>query len=167
MTAASRRDRYRAAANRGRIVAQAHGQRETTVTVRVETYSGPVGMAGTTLVSTTDTLLVPSPKVRRAGGVASYFGGGAAAGAGGPLEADEYEIGPITPPFPGGGYSLAQLLPAGGATSRISVILAGEHFGTGERFVPVEEPDPVHAQHNLFRVRRSHQRTSAPRSWVP
>jgi hypothetical protein len=154
MTAATRRARYRKAADRGRRVAAAHGQRETTVTIRVLTYSGTIGLAGVTLTSTADTVLDPSPKVARVGGAASFVGAGFVAASAGHLAADEYEIGPITPPFPGGGYSLAQLFPAGAAHKRVLVVLAGEHFdGAGEYFEPIEDPDSARAQHNTFRVR--------------
>ena len=54
---------FRIIANTVRRIPEALGQRTTNVTLRVRVYSGPVGASGTTLVSTTDTVLDPRPKV--------------------------------------------------------------------------------------------------------
>ena len=48
---------FRLIADTVRRIPEAFGQRTTNVTLRVRVYSGPVGASGTTLVSTTDTVL--------------------------------------------------------------------------------------------------------------
>ena len=64
MSAASLRLAHRAAADAGRRAAAAVGARPTTVSVVVVTYSGPVGVTGSSVVSTSTTVLSPAPRVR-------------------------------------------------------------------------------------------------------
>ena len=70
-------------------------------------YSGPVGQTGVTVSSTTDTVLDPRPRVRSGiRGQRGYFGGGVLSASTGALRIGEYEVGPVTQDFPGGGYAL-------------------------------------------------------------
>lgn len=152
------RQTLRAAANRGRIAAESVGVRSTVVTVRVRVYSGPVGAQGTTLVSTTDTVLTPAPKVRQISeGKSAYFGGGIYTDATGRVLAGEYEIGPITPEFVAGGYSPTELAPAGGVNKRVTLLLAGDEFQTGgEEFeiVKIDATRPLRTMLMVVRVRQ-------------
>jgi hypothetical protein len=131
-------DRFRRAADVGRRAVDSLGMRPTTVTIRVETWSAAYGTAGATLVSASETVLSPSPKVSRAASTPSYFGGGAASNSGASLSAESYVIGPITPAFSAGGYTIAQLAPTQvDTTMRVLVKLAGgnEFDDAGENFV--------------------------------
>ena len=90
---------------------------------------------------------------------ASAFGGGYASTSAGGLVATEYEIGPVTLDYPGGGYTVRELLPLGAANKNVYVILAdGAYEGSGERF----KIDPgslvaTRAYQCTFRVVRSSQ----------
>ena len=135
MTAASLRAAHRAAADAGRRAAAAVGARPTTVSVVVVTYSGPVGVTGSTVVSTSTTVLSPSPRVRSGSAASSYFGGGTAAASAGLLMAGQYLVGPITLDHPGGGYTQAQLCPVAGEDRVVYYLLEGDEFASGgERF---------------------------------
>jgi hypothetical protein len=115
---ATARDAFRALADACRAIPETFGTRSTGVTVRVRTYSGAVGAQGTTLSSTVDAVLSPRPRVRQViEGTPSYFGGGIFTDSTGRVLAGEYEIGPITQEFPGGGYSPADLAPAAACPS--------------------------------------------------
>ena len=135
MSAASLRAAHRAAADAGRRAAERVGARPTTVSVVVVTYSGPVGVTGSAVVSTSTTVLSPSPKVTPNGDTASYFGGGTASASSGVLRANAYRVGPITLDYPGGGYTQAQLCPAAGEDRVVYYLLEGDEFASGgERF---------------------------------
>ncbi len=135
MSAASLRAAHRAAADAGRRAAERVGARPTTVSVVVATYSGPVGVTGSTLASTSTTVLSPSPRVRSGGGAAGYFGGGTAAASAGVLMEGQYVVGPITLDYAGGGYTQAQLCPAAGEDRVVYYLLEGDEFSPGgERF---------------------------------
>lgn len=142
MTAA---DRARAAADRGRRVVDALGLRETTVTVVVEQWSGPVGVAASVLQSAPATTLVPNPRVVVTAWTSSAFGGGAVGGRSAPLVAATVAIGPITPSYPGGGYDADALDPAPSDPSqRVYLVLAGGAFDpAGERFVVTRVDKPT------------------------
>lgn len=152
-------ERFRRAADRGRRVAAALEQRPVAVSVVVRTYSGAVGLATSSLSSTTTTLLDPAPKVVAAGeGASSAFGGDAPAATIARLRAGEYAVGPITKTFAGGGYSAADLAPAGASTKRVTLILAGGGFAAnGEHFEVVEVDDTSHPQSIYLRVARTRQ----------
>ena len=150
-------DRFRRAANRGRIAAYRVAQRPTTVTIRVETYSGSVGANGVTLSSTSDTVLYPNPDVNPVGDLDSWYGGGSGATSGAKLRAPQYSVGPITSLFPGGGYADTTLAPTGGANKRVLVVLAGGDFpdaGESYSIADIEERSP---QSTYLLVERSKQ----------
>ena len=128
-------DGIRRAADAGRKAAEPF-VRPTVVTIVVETWSGPYGATGSTLVSTATTTLSPRPKVMAVGDEgASAFGGGYASSSAGALVATAYDIGPVTLDYPGGGYTVEQLLPLGAANKNVYVVLSdGAYEGTGERF---------------------------------
>ena len=152
------REALRAAANRGRIAAESVGVRPVLVSVRVRVYNGPVGASGTTLVSTTDTALNPRPKVRMVSeGRGGYFGGGLYTDSTGRVLAGEYEVGPITQDFPGGGYTPAELLPTGSVSRRVTLVLAGDGFQSGgEEFeaVKMDASRPFRTMLLVVRVRQ-------------
>lgn len=154
-------DRFRRAADRGRRAAARPGveQRPVTVTIRVQVYSGAIGAQGVTLSSTTDLVLSPSPKVEKLTAEnAAWYGGGAASAATGALKLDVYRVGPVTKAFAGGGYTLAQLTPAGGFDRRSLVILSGEGFPDGgEVFEVVDTDEHTHPQSIYLTVRRTKQ----------
>lgn len=152
-------DGIRRAADAGRRAAEPW-VRPTIVTIVVETYSGPYGAVSSTLTSTSTTVLSPRPKVQAVGAQGpSAFGGGYASASAGGLEATEYEIGPITLKYPGGGYTVDDLLPLGASNKNVYVILAdGAYEGSGERF----RVDPgslvaTRAYQVTFRVVRTNQ----------
>lgn len=128
-------DGIRRAADAGRRAAEPW-VRPTVVTIVVETWSGPYGATGSTLVSTATTTLSPRPKVQAVGDEgASAFGGGYASSSAGGLVATAYDIGPVTLTYPGGGYTVEELLPLGASNKNVYVVLSdGAYEGTGERF---------------------------------
>lgn len=128
-------DGIRRAADAGRRAAEPW-VRPTVVTIVVETWSGPYGATGSTLVSTATTTLSPRPKVQAVGDDgASAFGGGYASSSAGGLVATTYDIGPVTLRYPGGGYTVEELLPLGASNKNVYVVLSdGAYEGTGERF---------------------------------
>lgn len=155
-------DRFRYIAQRGREFAAALAQRPVTVTVRVEQHSGALGVQGTTLSSTTDTVITPAPKVRKLSAEpASWYGGGAAAQATGQLDADVYEIGPITRDWTvgaaSGGYTIAQLAPTGGTTKRVLIILSGDGFPVGGEAFEIVSTDEHRPQSIRLVVKRTRQ----------
>lgn len=151
--------RHRRAAEAGRRAAERFA-RTTTVTIVVDQYSGPVGAVGSTLLSTSETVLSPRPKVAPAGDAgASVFGGGVATLSVGGAVVTEYAIGPVTLDYPGGGYDLATLLPLGAVDRQVRVRLEGDAFETeGEFFEVVPGSVDATRPHQVtFRVRRSPQ----------
>ncbi len=151
-------DGFRALANAVRRVPESLGQRPTSVTIRVRTYSGKVGAQSTTLVTTTDTVLDPRPKVRQVNdGQKSYFGGGTLALSTGDLMAGVYEIGPITQAYPGGGYTQSDVLPEGGVTKRVTVLLDGPEFTDGGEEFEVTASDFTHSHRGMLQVMRTKQ----------
>lgn len=152
-------DAIRRAADSGRKAAEPW-VRPTIVTVVVETWSGPVGAVGSTLLTTTSTVLSPRPKVAAVGDQgASAFGGGYASSSAGALVATAYEIGPITLDYPGGGYTVAELLPLGASDKEVYVILSdGAYESTGERFEVVPGSlVATRAYQVTFQVQRTRQ----------
>lgn len=113
-------------ANTLRTLGDTFGVYDVDVVVRVRTYSGAVNANGTTLSSTSSTTLSPRPKVRRISeGDGSFFGGGTLDASNGKLLADELEVGPITPDHATGGYTLAELAPAGASNKRVDLLIGG------------------------------------------
>lgn len=147
-------DRFRAAANYGRRAVDALGMRPTTVTITVETYSLPWNTTGATLQSTSTTVLSPRPKVVQASaGVESAFGGGATSDTGGVLLAGVYTIGPITPSFSAGGYTITQLAPAQTSPRvRVYVQLDGPEFQTAGEHCSIIGIDATHPLHTTMTV---------------
>jgi hypothetical protein len=143
-------DRFRRAANAGRRAAVSVGQRPTTVSITVRTYSSDVNVLGATLSMSTVSTILPAPKVAPAGdGPFSWYGGGNGTDAGGVARAGLYLVGPITPSFPGGGYDESDLAPAGAANKRITVTLAGGDFPASGEVCSVlaihrETPQSIH-----------------------
>lgn len=130
---------HRRAADQGRKSAEAAGVRPTAVSVVVETYSGGIGFASTTLVSTSTLVLSPRPKVQTGGFVLGYFGGGDATRAGGRLLAGQFAIGPITLSYDGGGYTVDQLAPSASDAIKVYYLLVGDAFDSGgEKFEIVD-----------------------------
>lgn len=149
---------HRLAANAGRRAAEAAGARPTSVVVTVETWSAPVGTSMSTLSSTTTLTLDPRPKVAKVSpGSPSYFGGGTLAASDGAMLAQEYVIGPITTTAGDVGYTLAQLLPAGGATKSVYVTLSGDGFATGGERFEAFDCDASRPHQITLRVHRTHQ----------
>ena len=149
-------DGLRRAADAGRRAAEPWA-RPTTVTVTVELWSAAVGTTGATLTSTTSTVLSPRPKVVASGDAgASAFGGGFATTSAGGAVATEYDVGPITLAYPGGGYDVDDVLPVGDVTKEVYVVLAGGAFeSTGEKFEVVPGSLTATRPHQFtFRVRR-------------
>jgi hypothetical protein len=130
---------HRRAADAGRRAAESAGVRPTKVSIQLEVYSGPIGAPGTFQQYSPVLVLDPRPKVTEGAIVVGYFGGGRGAEASGRLLAGQFLIGPITLEYPGGGYSLDQLTPAGSDSSRAIYILEGDNFKVGgEKFELVE-----------------------------
>ena len=151
------RDAFRSIANTVRAIPEAFGVRGTTVTIRVRTYTQPIGETGAT-TTTTDTVLSPLPRVRQISeGQRGYFGGGVLASSTGALTVGEYEIGPITQDFPGGGYSPTDLAPAGGVTTRVTVVLEGEEFASGGEEFTIVQMDATRPFRTMLLVARVRQ----------
>jgi hypothetical protein len=149
---------FRAIADAVRRVPETLGQRTTQVTLRVRTYSGPVGANGVTLVSTADTIVDPRPKVVQVTeGQRSYFGGGTVAASDGIALAGVYEIGPLTQDFPGGGYTQNDVVLAGVVTKRFTVLLEGDEFTAGGEEFMVNDADFTRPQRGMLRVTRTRQ----------
>lgn len=97
------RDRLNAIADRVRRTPVALDERPTTVRIRTRTWAG--GRRGSDGPTTdTDVTLTPTPKVREvnqrdiAASAGRYILG-------------DVKVGPITPTYPGGGYTMEQLAP--------------------------------------------------------
>lgn len=151
---------YRRIANAVRGIPEQFGTRNTLVTVRVRTYSGAVGAQGTTLTATADTVLSPIPKVTQVTeGRGSYFGGGIFTDSTGRVLAGEYEVGPITQEFPGGGYSPTDLAPAGGVSKRVTIILDGDEFQSGGEEFEIVKLDATRPFRTMLLVTRVRQGT--------
>lgn len=149
---------FRALADSVRRIPETLGQRTTKVTLRVRSYSGPVGANGTTLSSTTDTVLDPRPRVRQVtDGQRSYFGGGSLAASDGIALAGVYEIGPITQDFPGGGYTQGDVVIAAATNARFTVLLEGDEFASGGEEFEITASDFTHAQRGMLQVTRTRQ----------
>lgn len=149
---------FRSIANAARRIPEALGQRTTLVTLRVRTYSGPVGAHGVTLVSTTDTVIDPRPKVVQVtDGQRSYFGGGSLAQSDGTALAGVYEIGPITQSYPGGGYTQGDVVIAAAPNKRFTYVLDGDEFTTGGEEFEVTASDFTRPQRGMVQVTRTRQ----------
>ena len=156
---ATARDGWRALADACRRIPETFGTRSTSVTIRLRTYTAPVGES-TATATTTDTILDPRPRVRQVSeGQRGYFGGGVLASATGELRVGDYEIGPITQEFPGGGYSPTDLAPAGGVTKRVTVLLAGDEFSSGGEEFEIVHMDATRPFRTMLLVRRVRQGT--------
>lgn len=151
------RDAFRALADSVRAIPESMGTRGTSVTIRVRTYSAPVGES-TAAATTTDTVLSPRPRVSQVSeGQRGYFGGGVLASSTGELRVGDYEIGPITQAFPGGGYDPTTLAPAGGVSSRVTVVLAGDEFAAGGEEFEIVQMDATRPFRTMLLVRRVRQ----------
>lgn len=149
---------FRQIAGTVRRVPETLGQRLTLVTLRVRTYSGPVGAFGVTLSSTVDTILDPRPKVIEVtDGQRSYFGGGSLAQSDGTALAGVYEIGPITQSYPGGGYTQGDVVIAAAPNKRFTYVLDGDEFTSGGEEFEVTASDFTHPQRGMVQVTRTRQ----------
>jgi len=149
---------FRAIADAVRRVPETLGQRTTLVTLRVRTYSGPVGAYGSTLQTTTDIVLDPRPKVVEVtDGQRSYFGGGSLAQSDGTSLAGVYEIGPITQSYPGGGYTQGSVVIAAAPNRRFTYLLDGDEFTTGGEEFEVTASDFTRPQRGMVQVTRTRQ----------
>lgn len=154
---AAARDSFRAIADACRRIPETFGTRSTSVTIRVRAYTQPVGESGAT-VTTTDTVLDPRPRVRQVSeGQRGYFGGGVLASSTGELRVGDYEVGPITQDFPGGGYAPTDLAPAGAVTKRVTVVLEGDEFTSGGEEFEVVQMDASRPFRTMLLVRRVRQ----------
>lgn len=151
-------DAFRQIAGTVRRVPETLGQRTTQVTLRVRTYSGPVGANGVTLTSTTNTVLDPRPKVVEVtDGQRSYFGGGSLAQSDGIALAGVYEIGPITQSYPGGGYTQGDVVIAAATNKRFTYVLEGDEFASGGEEFEVTASDFTRPQRGMLQVTRTRQ----------
>ena len=122
-------DELRAACDVGRQAAADVAQRNVTVKIVTETWTAPLGTSTSTLSSTSVRTLTPKPRCRPGSPTSDYFTGGIVADSTGALSAYDWEVGPITTSWPGGGYTMPQLAPAPtGVTQRVYVVLQGEPF---------------------------------------
>lgn len=154
----SARDGWRALADACRRIPESFGTRSTKVTVRLRAYSGPVGQTGVSVSTTTDTVLDPRPRVRQVSeGQRGYFGGGVLSAATGALRIGEYEVGPITQDFPGGGYAPTDVAPTGGATKRVTLILEGDEFTSGGEEFEIVHMDATRPFRTMLLVARVRQ----------
>jgi len=148
---------HRNAALTGRRAAERSGVRSVSVSVIVETWSGPTQVSTSTLMSTSTLVLSPRPKVVPAGEEAGYFGGGNSAISGGRLIAGTYRIGPITLATTGGGYTVDQLSPPGASDTRIYYFLAGDEFSDGGERFELTDVDAARPHQVTLTVRRTAQ----------
>lgn len=98
--------------------------RTTAVSVRTRVWSG--GKPGLGSATDTDLVLSPRPKVRE-------LNQSEVAGSGGAFEAGDVRVGPITPQYTGGGYTIAQIAPDGAAGTEILYVLTGAIAGLYSR----------------------------------
>ena len=132
--------------------------RPTTVAVILRTYSGAIGLAGTTLTSTVTLTLSPSPKVSAPeAGEPSAFGGGFGGASSGDLLVPEYLIGPITLNHTEGGYRVVDVVLPGAVNKNVSIALTGPAFDGTEEFEVVSGSLVVQTYNFTFRVRRAQQ----------
>ena len=148
---------HRNAALTGRRAAERSGVRSVSVSVIVETWSGPTQVSTSALMSTSTLVLSPRPKVVPAGEEAGYFGGGNSAISGGRLVAGTYRIGPITLATTGGGYTVDQLSPPGASDTRIYYFLAGDEFSDGGERFDLTDVDAARPHQVTLTVRRTAQ----------
>ena len=116
------RDRMNALADRVRRVPVTLDERPTTVTIRTRTWGG--GRKGADGARTdVDVVLAPVPRVREVNqrDIASSAGR---------YTIGDIKVGPITPTFPGGGYTQSQLAPtATDSGTEVFYVLAGNVAG--------------------------------------
>ncbi len=154
---ATARDGWRALADACRRIPETFGTRSTKVTIRLRTYTAPVGES-TATATAADVVLDPRPRVRQISeGQRGYFGGGVLASSTGELRVGDYEVGPITQDFPGGGYSPTDLAPEGGVTKRATVILEGDEFSSGGEEFEIVLMDATRPFRTMLLVRRVRQ----------
>lgn len=124
-------DGFRRIADRVRAVRETLGQAPTSVTIRVESWSG--GELGSGTNTPTDTVIAPVPKVTRLSDVPSYYATGILGAATGDSKARLYEIGPMTTSYAGGGYTAEQLAPPASTArgERLVYLLSGPDFASG------------------------------------
>lgn len=154
---ASAREAFRALADSVRRIPETLGTRGTAVTIRTRTYTAPVGES-TATATVSDVVLDPRPRVRQVSeGQRGYFGGGVLSASTGALRVGEYEIGPITQDFPGGGYTPSDLAPTGGVTKRITVVLEGDEFTAGGEEFEIVQMDATRPFRTMLLVARVRQ----------
>lgn len=134
------------------------GLRTITVTVRVRVYSAPPGVVGAAVTSTTSTTLTPTPRVRpaRVQRDDEAVVDGPFTDSTGQPRLLRYEVGPITPAYPGGGYTVASLMPSDDLTRRVTIVLAGGQHGDGEEYsvVRVDDTKPFRVMLTVERTRQ-------------
>jgi hypothetical protein len=133
---AQRRDRYRRIAARARRVPGEHGLRPYSVAIVVGTWSGRYigGGAKYEQLEHIREANGQPPKVRFLSEEALAL----AASAGEGLQKGSCTIGPITPPFAGGGTALSDLVPAVHERQTVHVQLTGPAYPDGAKFVVKE-----------------------------
>lgn len=149
---------FRRIADSVRRIPETLGQRPTLVTIRQRTYSGAIAAHGTTLLSAVDTVLDPRPRVvQTTAGQRSYFGGGTLMSNDGIGLATQYEIGPITQSFPGGGYTQSEVVRPDSTVVRTTVLLEGDEFSEGGEEFEITDSDFTRPQRGMLQVTRGRQ----------
>lgn len=136
--------------------------RPTTVCIRTEVYAADIA-DGSTASTTTDTAIVPRPKVvKLADDKASMYGANPVGLVQGHAILSTYEVGPITPPFPGGGSTLASLVsPTTVDTKhRALVLLTGPDFAAAGEVCVIVHADWTKPLRGMLVVQRAPQNAS-------
>ncbi len=139
------RDQMNRLADRVRGVPQALDERTTSVTVRTVTWlGGRRGVDGGSVYS--DLVLTPRPKVREVSqrDIASSAGR---------YTVGDVKVGPITPAYPGGGYTVAQLDPTL-TTNGLEVVYVLDGGVTGEYARVSVGTDRSHSYFVVLRKKR-------------
>ncbi len=137
-TSAARRDRYRRIAARARKIPGEHGLRPYTVAIVVGFWAQDfIGRGGKveSVEPITEQAGQP-PMVRFLSEEALALS--ASTGNGNGLQKGSCTVGPITPPYAGGGTALEELLPAVAAHQTVHVQLTGPAYPRGAKFLVKE-----------------------------
>lgn len=129
--------------NAARAKLAALGLRPVTVVVRTRVYSGAVGAVGSTLTSTTNVTVTPTPRVspdRTNRGDEAILDGDFADATAAP-HVLRWVVGPMTPYYGAGGYDSRSFLPDDATNKRVTIVLSGGQFGAGEEFRAVRVDD--------------------------
>lgn len=137
------RDRTLPKLDAARAKVAALGLRQVVVVVRTRLYSGPVGAVATTLTSTTNVTVTPTPRVspdHHNRGDEAILDGEFADATAAP-HVLRWIVGPMTPVYGAGGYDPRSFLPDDSTNKRVTIVLSGGQFGAGEEFRVVRVDD--------------------------